>query len=194
MLKQTNKFFLIFSNLFCSSLFFILLSANFVIPYNSNELSNLVYCPLQKTWIKKTTETLLIRSNPLDQICMSDSEKQHLTFKIVQKNAFAIDEKGVFDTLEKGDKVLNDYQDFPNLLNLPNLPNQNLAKLRHSFFVLNTKNGSKTDSQINSQTVSFEQLSRPPTILNATKFYFQRVYPLTKISRNINPRSPPIFS
>lgn len=188
MLKQTNKFFLIFSNLFCLSIFFVLLSANFVIPYNSNELSNLVYCPLQKTWIKKTTETLLISSNPLEQICMSDSEKQHLAFKIVQKNAFAIDEKGVFDTLEKGDKVLNDYQDFPNL------PNQNLAKLRHSFFVLNTKNGFKTDSQINSQTVSFEQLSRPPTIQNATKFYFQLVHPLTKISRNINPRSPPIFS
>jgi hypothetical protein len=167
---------------------FVLLSANFLIPSNINELNNLVYCPLQKNWIKKTAETLPIHSNPLEQICMSDSEKQHLAFEIVLKNAFAIDEKGVFDTLQKGDKVLNDYQDFPNF------PHQNLAEFQHSSGILNTKNNLQIDFQLNAQTISFQQFSHPPTIQSVTKFDFQFVRILEKISCNINPRSPPIFS
>ena len=83
MLKQINKFFILFSDLFCSILLFVLLSANFVIASNLNELNSLAYCPLQKIWIKKAVETLPIRSNLLEQICMSNAQKQHLAVKIV---------------------------------------------------------------------------------------------------------------
>jgi hypothetical protein len=188
MSKQTNKLFLILSKVFCLCFLFALISANVAFSHKSNEANNLVYCPLQKTWVKKTIEILPIRKTSLEQLCMSDAEKQNLAIQLSLKNALAIDEKGIFETLKFGVKVLGNYRKFPNL------PNQNSAELQQSFAVINGKNDLQTDFQINSQAFSFQQLSRPPTITETTKFDFSIAQSLDKISRNINPRSPPMFS
>lgn len=146
---------------------------------------DLVYCPLQKTWVKRNEETQAARKNPFDQICMSDSKKQELAIQISLKNAFAITEKGIFETLQKGVKVLDSYRE------TQNLPNQTLVQIRHSFSVLNSANDLRQVFTAKSEAFSFALNSRPPTIQKVAEFYFQPTKTLDQISRNINPRSPP---
>lgn len=105
--------------------------------------------------------------------------------QISLKNAFAIDEQGIFETLQKGVKVLDSYRE------TQNLPNQTLAQLRHSFSVLNSANDLRQTFVTKSEAFSFALNSRPPTSIKTTKFDFQITQSLSQISRNINPRSPP---
>lgn len=146
---------------------------------------DLVYCPLQKTWVKRHEETQAARRNPLDEICMSDERKQELTIQISLKNAFAINEQGIFATLREGVKVLDNYRE------TQNLPNQTLVQIRHSFSVLNSANDLRQTFTAKSEAFSFALNSRPPTFQKVTEFDFQTTKNLDRISRNINPRSPP---
>lgn len=181
-LKTATIFTHLFSLLWLMSLF---VGFSFLNTSKLIENADLVYCPLQKTWVKRDEAAQLVRQNPLDQICMSDQKRQELILQITLKNAFAIDEKGIFDTLQKGISVLENYRE------TPNLPNQNLAQIRHSFNFLNTQNDWKLNFIAKSEAFSFALNSRPPTALKSTKFDFQFVQTLEQISRNINPRSPP---
>ena len=166
----------IFSSLI-SSLWLMSFCFGFLFLNFSQQIDNqdLVYCPLQKTWVKRNEEPESIRQNPLDQICMSDAKKQTLAIQISLKKSFAINEKGIFETLQKGLKVLDSYRE------TQNLPENNLAQTRHPCSVSNTKK----------DAFSFALNSRPPTVQNSTKFDFQFARKLEKISCNINPRSPP---
>lgn len=176
----------IFSSLI-SSLWLMSFCFGFLFLNFSQQIDNqdLVYCPLQKTWVKRNEEPESIRQNPLDQICMSDAKKQTLAIQISLKKSFAINEKGIFETLQKGLKVLDSYRE------TQNLPENNLAQTRHSFSVLNTKNDLKLNFPTKKDAFSFALNSRPPTVQNSTKFDFQFARKLEKISCNINPRSPP---
>lgn len=187
MQKHCNKSKLILSNLFCFVMPIALILNSFLISQNTFQIGGLVYCPLQKIWVKQSGENQIVRLNPLDLICMSDSKKYELALQISSKNAFAIDEKGIFETLESGVKVLDDYRENPNL------PNQNLAQIRLSFSVLNNKNEWKPMVAAKSEAFSFQLFSRPPTAPKSTKFDFQITKSLDQISHNINPRSPPFF-
>jgi hypothetical protein len=159
------------------------------IPFLSKtSLNNLVYCPLQKTWVKLNSDISVTQTTPLNQICMSNAEKQILSAQILFKKAFVIDEKGVFETLKFGVKFLDNYKHFPNL------PDKTFAEFRGLFNLINSKNDLQIEFVINSQSFYFEQFSRPPTLTKTTKFDSQIAQTLEKISRNINPRSPPIFS
>jgi hypothetical protein len=188
MSKQTRNLFTILSKVFCLCFLFALVLTNTFFSDKANKINDLVYCPLQKIWIKKLDETFTVRKNSLDQICMSDTKKQSLAIQISFKTALAVDEKGIFETLKFGEKVLDNYKGFPNL------PNQHLVNFRHYFSILNSKTDIQTDFQIITKTFSIQQFSRPPTLTKTTKFDFQIAQTLEKISRNINPRSPPIFS
>lgn len=188
MSKQPNKLFLILSNIFCVVFLFALITANFFFSFNLHTYSDLVYCPLQKTWVKQHIERPKFKQNPLEQICMNEAEKLELSKQILLKNAFAVDEKGVFETLRNGEKVLDNYRDFPQM------PPQNLFTNKQSFSLLNNKNDFRTEVANITEVVSFQQFSRPPTIQHSAKFDFQISRTLSKTSRNINPRSPPFSS
>lgn len=181
-LKTDTIFTYLFSLVWLMSLF---IGFSFLNTSQIVKNADLVYCPLQKTWVKRDEAAQPIRQNPLDQICMSDQKRQELTLQITLKNAFAIDEKGIFDTLQKGEKVLSKYQENPNL------PNQNLVQIRQTLNFLNNQNNWKVNFIAKSEAFSFALNSRPPTFLRSTKFDFQFAQTLDKISRNINPRSPP---
>lgn len=146
---------------------------------------DLVYCPLQKIWVKRAEESQPVRHISLDQICMSDRTRQELAIQIALKKAFAIDENGIFEALQKGTAVLAKYRENPSL------PQQNLTKVQYSSSVLNTSNNWKISFIAKSEAFSFALNSRPPTVYKTTKFDFQFTKTLDQISRNINPRSPP---
>lgn len=171
--------------LLCVLILLSLFASSFIFSVKDSPNENLVYCPLQKTWVKKDSEISTIRKNLLDEICLTKNKKQILTLEILIKNAFAIDEKGVFETLHKGFQVLENYRNFPNL------PQQTFAEITHSFSVLASKDDTNIAFFIKKEAFSFALNSRPPTIVNSTKFDFQFVQSLDQISRNINPRSPP---
>lgn len=118
---------------------------------------------------------------------MSDAMKQFLVLQISFKGAYAVDEKGIFETLAKGVKVLDGYGEFPHS------PPNNFSKFRNLLNFSSGKRDSQTYLQIISQAFSFEQFSRPPTARRNLKFDFRFVRRLKEISRRINPRSPPIF-
>lgn len=143
------------------------------------------YCPLQKVWVKRSIDAAPKRHNLLSQLCMRDTVKQNLAIEISLKSAFGINEKGVFETLKNGVRNLDNYKEFPNP------PQHNLSKLTHTFSILSGKNDLRNDIEIKSQAFTFEQLSRPPTPKRSKRFCFHLVRALTKISHNINPRSPP---
>lgn len=145
-----------------------------------------VYCPLQKIWVKRDEKSIPIRNNSLDQICMSDTKKQSLLVEISLKKAFAIDEKGVFETLIKGAKVLDSYRE------TKDLPQQNLAQVRQTLSFLNTKNNLNLTVALKEEAFCFALNSRPPTFQKIAKFDSLITNKLEKISRNINPRCPPL--
>ena len=173
------------SKFFISNLLLLSICVGFFLFSPSPKDENLVYCPLQKAWVKKEVEVKPHLKNPLDEICMSDSLKQKLTVEITLKQAFSVDEKGVFETLQKGSQVLEAYQ------NVPNLPQQNLAEIKQSNSFLTSSNEIKIAFITKKQAFSFALNSRPPTVKESVKFDFQTAQSLETISRNINPRSPP---
>jgi hypothetical protein len=174
-------------NFLCVLILLSLFASAFIFSKKDSSNENLVFCPLQKTWVKKDTEDSTIRKNLLDSICLTKAKKQTLTLEILIKKAFAIDENGVFETLQKGFQVLDDYRNFPNL------PQQTLVKLTNSFSLLAPKDDTNIAFFIKKEAFSFALNSRPPTSSNSTKFDFQIAQTLDQISRNINPRSPPFL-
>ena len=170
-----------------SLLWLLSLLIGFSLFSNSQLIKNndLVYCPLQKTWVKRNEEPQSFRRNPLDQICMSERKKQELELQILLKNAFAVDEQGIFAALQKGAKALENYRESQNP------PNQTLVQIRPSFVFLNSRNDWKFTFLTKIEKFSFALNSRPPTFLKSTKFDFKIIQTLDQIPRHINPRSPP---
>lgn len=109
-------------------IFFAVVFNTFPLFHQKNSFSGeYSYCPLQKTWVNRNEATQSTRQNPLDEICMSNGKKNVLALQISLKIAFAIDEKGIFETLRNGVKVLDKYRQ------PENLPNQHLTSIRHTL-------------------------------------------------------------
>lgn len=157
--------------------------------------TDLVYCPLQKTWVKNgrlETPSQTVDSS-LDEICATSEHKQHFVLdlakslfskriessRVTQANLF-------FQYLEKG------RQAFAEVAPFRNAPDNQFVRA-----------AAKEKSGAANYRVSFEPrlpesfglevLARPPTTDDAAKFNFQFAFELKKISRRINPRAPPSF-
>jgi hypothetical protein len=167
---------------------FALIFTNLAISHHSIADESFVYCPLQKKWVTRDEDSKFVQPNLLDQICMSGLKKTELAIQISLKSAFATDEKGVFETLKFGVKVLDKYRQNRDV------PQQTLAKLRLPISNLGSKNEWKTGFVANAETISFQQFSRPPTNHVAAKFAPHVTRTLEQISRTIVPRSPPFIS
>ncbi|MBS1793230.1 MAG: hypothetical protein JSS81_05220 [Acidobacteria bacterium] len=147
--------------------------------------TSLIYCPLQKTWVKRLSSPKPTFTNPLDEICMSDSRKSNLAAQILLEGAFGIDEKGVFDVLQKGPQILAAYR------NSPAAPKPALAGNIHLPGVSNNKKEAKpAPAPAVSKAVRAVLPLRTPD--QTANLDFRTVFDLKNISRNINPRSPPL--
>ncbi len=185
MSKQASKFNTISGKVFCLCFLFALFSANFIHPHNPRESVNSVYCPLQKTWVKTNIEKVS-ENDTFKNICATDKKKAELIAELSLKTIASqrVTENLLFDYLEKGKQVL--------INNFPNLPNGEVSK--QAKFETAANNFHRDFIKPRLVKLTLPQLSRPPNYNKSCKFDFQITRDLTKISRNINPRSPPIFS
>lgn len=168
----------------CCNLILFLLNATFFLPINSVSKKDSVYCPLQKTWVKREIPKLKFQ-NELEEICAGDKLKTLFSFQIEQKiiGFQPKTEKLFFDYLQKGDLT------FIELNHHSNFPESNFAENHKT-----EKIGNNFQQKINKKELAkfnFQQIARPPTFREIAKFNFQITRKLENISHNISPRSPP---
>lgn len=175
-------------------LLFCLFFGSFPISAKQNNPSNdLVYCPLQKKWVKKNQNLSEPKKveKPLDEICSSSKNKESFIFglfSVISTKQFSStkenEESLFFKFLKKGERAFSESPD-PN-----NLPKNQIASA-----VTKVKGGNVyfnfDFAQELTETFKLNQFARPPNTFQATKFGFHLIRELKNISRNINPRSPP---
>lgn len=166
----------------CCGFLLVLFAAVLFPVINSPVKAGLVYCPLQKTWVKPKSE---VSNNlaPLKNFCATNKRKIELAAELALKiiDLKSVTENAVFDYLEKGNQVL--------VNNFPNLPKDEISKQTKLETAANNFHYDIIKLQV-AKTI-FPQILRPPNYRTSTKFDFQIVRSLEKISRSINPRSPP---
>lgn len=153
-----------------------------------------VFCPLQKTWVKRSHPDAEARrnDNSLEEICAPVEYKQHFIDDLAKsffsrriERAQVRQEQLFFQYLEKG------RQAFAEIAPFNSSPEHQLIKA-----------ASKEKSGMANYQADFHRkipeafnlkvLARPPTFSCTTIFDFQFALELKKISRSINPRSPPV--
>lgn len=160
----------------------------FILPLNNQfPDENLVYCPLQKTWVQQNVPQPKIEDS-LENICASDKLKSQFSLQLSQKTLGfqPKTEKLFFNYLQKGDLA------FAEINHHPNLPDSNLAQNHKTETVANNLRQRIERSEL----IKFilQAAPRPPTFSKKNnEFESHPVQILEKISRNINPRSPPFF-
>ncbi len=119
-------------------------------------------------------------------MCATDKRKAELAAELSLKTLYIkrITANIVFDYLEKGDQALTN--------SFPNLPKDEISKSLKFETVAN--NFGQNFIKPNLTQITLSQIPRPPNYQTSVKFDFQIIQTLNKISRNINPRSPPKFA
>ena len=185
-MKQKSSTFTVFllGNILLMSLCFSFI----ILPQSTQGLNeNLVYCPLQKALVRKEIPQPEIK-NELEDICASDKLKAQFGTQLTQKTLGfpPKTEKLFFNYLQKGDLA------FAEINHHPNLPDSNLAQ-NHKPETVSNNSGQEIGQQ-DLTKFTLQQIARPPTFVKEINFFAsQSVQTLDKISRNINPRSPPFF-
>lgn len=178
--------FLIFSCLVISS-----------IPVSAQQKSaaNLVYCPLQKAWVKGTrfNAELRLADNSLDAVCSANEHKQQFVYDLARNSFFKqiasishTQEQLFFHYLEKGKQV------FAEIASSGSAPNLRIIKAATKE-KSGTANFNVDFHQHQPESFGLQTLARPPTFRQSVEFDSRFIPELKRISRNINPRSPPVF-
>ena len=180
------------NNIFCTVFLFALISVNFLPQSTKNDSEDLVYCPLQKTWVKRDLPVEPIKVEfPLGEICSSQNKKESFLFDLGKSTVSRQiifnrrDEVNLFfNYLGKGKTAFAYFE------SEQNLPEHKLVRA-----ALQEK-GANTNFRIDFSIIRktefvLEQFSRPPTVQKTSKFDFKIISALEEISHNINPRSPP---
>ncbi|HQU81599.1 MAG TPA: hypothetical protein PKY59_00645 [Pyrinomonadaceae bacterium] len=159
---------------------------------NQFQTAEMVYCPLTKRL--QPVHAADLKQNEFDGICLTDKQKSDFSSAILTKISFGFSfsnkqsvEEIVFDYLNNGKSALDA------LPNLPNLPEKTLAK--KSFSLIGFGNNFEHQVILKSEeNFSFKLKARPPTKTVSVRFEYDSLKDLATISRNINPRSPPVLS
>lgn len=149
-----------------------------------------VYCPLTKKL--QPVKIPQARPNPLGEICANEKDKQLFTNEFFGVNRSKINflsetqfENLVFDFFRKGESA------FAGLPSLPDSPHQKSIVKSFLIYAFGKINEYHFAFKTNDANFSFAQNPRPPNSRNSAKLDFQIARELRKISRRINPRSPP---
>lgn len=158
----------------------------FILPLSNPKIDeSLVYCPLQKAWVKQSIPQLKVEDD-LENICAGDKLKARFNFQFAQKTLGfqPKTEKLFFDYVQKGDLA------FVEINHHSNLPNSNLAQNHKLEPVSN--NSRQEISKQDLANLTLQQIARPPTFAKEiSSFESQFFQTLESVSRKINPRSPP---
>lgn len=171
-----------------------ILSGMFSFSFHTSTQLNtaeMVYCPLTKKLQPIRAFNVNSKQNLLDEYCVSEKEKAGFSSEIIKKIRFSFSifnetnfENLVFDYFRIGKSA------FDVIPNLPNFPEKKLVKKSFSTSGLSNSFNTQITGKAQEQ-FSFQLKPRPPTIILQTHFEFLFSQELKKISKNINPRSPP---
>jgi hypothetical protein len=151
---------------------------------------DLVFCPLQKEWVKRSLGP--IRTEPvLADICAGNQEKESFANRLILAAGASLKiqspeavESLFFSYPTKGDRA------FTELPPRPNNPDQQLISVKR------VQNAGSTNRLVFAagiiQIFSINRLSRPPTQNAASNFISQKYRDLETISHAIAPRAPPV--
>lgn len=165
----------------------VLITALSVVAFEGKGSSDLVFCPLQKQWVKRSAPAKPKIS--LADICSSDKEKTHFFNRLILNSGIAYADKSSPEDLffafqAKGDQALKE------IPSSPDFPERKLTSL------IKVQTGSRISQTVLvavvTQVLSFEQFSRPPTENLSANFTSRRVSDIDNISPSIAPRAPPV--
>lgn len=167
------------------------LSSISVIAVEPLKRSDVVFCPLQKKWIKKSEPTKALSNKPLSDICGSNKNK---------KQFLNLLSASVLTRINKGKKVDTGilfinfravgeraFAEIPNYPDVPKVPLAIVEKVPVS-----SGGGRGGNVAATAETIPFEQFSRPPTHDSASKFFFHSVNTLQLVTFAINTRGSPL--
>ena len=154
--------------------------------------SNEVFCPLQKTWVKKYPEAAPTekQKEPLKDLCARDERKTDFLWEFNESLRLtratqngAETEKLFFAYFAEGKPALAHY------ISSQNIPEpQFISSVRTE----QSANNSRIVFAENAVEINRPALS-PPAAASAGNFVSQTFTELKNISRHIKPRAPPVF-
>lgn len=157
------------------------------------ESSDLVFCPLQKTWVKRNPAPMppIKVGKPLGEICSSDRQKEIFFFELSKNLNFRQtisnrknEEKLFFNYLEKGKQA------FAEIAPSQNFPDRQFAKLASTEKSISS-NYKNDFCRTSTEVFALYQFPRPPTVQNSAFFKRTDFHKLGSIWRKIQPRAPP---
>lgn len=168
-----------------------------VFAHTQKQSPDLVYCPLQKSWVKRNPSAAVAPIKTfklLDDVCASNRLKENF-FSDLSKSLHSRrilshqnDEvKLFFSYLERGEQV------FAEIVTPSDAPNRQLAqssKIEKS----GGANYQKDFTNALTGKLFVQQFPRPPTIKNSSFYHSRIVKESNIISHRTAPRAPPIHS
>ena len=157
----------------------------------SDRSSDLVFCPLQKQWVKRLEPERIVRREPLTDICAPKKDKTVFLEKLLGSFRSKI---GIYKAANIGELFLN-YKAKGNgaFSELPSSPPERKTPL---FVVDKVLSGSVANRFGNIATIvqifSLEHLSRPPTQTAKSHFSPALFSDLESVSTSTSPRGPPM--
>lgn len=153
-------------------------------------MAGLVFCPLQKKWVKEGDAGMAAPAVPLSDICAPRRGKVMFVAGLVRAATLqvSVDEKVDLTALffafrAKGDRA------FARIPSAPDEPKTPTTVLHRTSMAAGFNRSSFV--AVPAEEFSFEQLSRPPTEPVLTYLYFPRIADLRSIEYPIDPRGPP---
>lgn len=150
---------------------------------------DLVFCPLQKIFVKRSEPKKIEPRVALSDLCAVDKVKaDFLERLVVSVNSKRVDGKLnlgelFFSFSATGDRA------FSNLPSVPEAPGFPLAVVEKVQGVSGIERNGHI--AVNTQVFSLQQLSRPPTRRPLTRFHFPPISDLASPAYAINSRGPP---
>jgi len=172
------------------NILFLLLST---LPVSASErnLSNAVYCPLQKKWVLAGSHQKKVQEfDPLNEICSSPKRKKafllELTGEISRLSGSHIDSfNNLYFHYARSSKRAFSFFDISS-----SLPGRSFMRIGSTEIRFNTNIKFDNNLLIVSSAVELDEYIE--VLIRIPNSYVRPFFPaLSKISKNINPRSPP---
>ncbi len=159
-----------------------------VLAFNSPDSPDLVFCPLQKQWVKKTPPRPVRSTTPLAEICASGNSKTLFARSLVlnlRPGVGSVENADLFfKFLGKGDRAFNDVTLVPGL---PNLPPKSLERVQNSDSI--GRVGSYLHA-VMATAPEFLSWQMPPPAYSV--FNLADPPKFAGVSRSLSPRAPPV--
>jgi hypothetical protein len=158
-----------------------------IFPAKAGPEPGMVYCPLQKKWVKGSKEEPVKPSVDLGALCISDKNKATLLKVFIKESVTIPDESFVFEILKDGIETAIKNQ------RLPSKPSPLAFKTASSIGTVSSREKSRIDILWLGTNLTYCQ--QPVGLTTRVNTFFDRriFLALKPVYQGFNPRPPPIF-